>query len=65
MARAESFSAAALHRVEGAIGGMLIMLFMAVSFDLSVAWLLLASAVGAGLGAALAPLGIEAHSPSR
>jgi hypothetical protein len=63
MAQADGLSAT-LHRVEGAVGGVLIPLFMALSFDLSIPWLLFSAAVGAGLGATLAPLGVEAHPPA-
>jgi hypothetical protein len=61
MAQAENASGGTLYRVQGAVGGVLVVLFIALSFDLSVPWLILSAAVGAGLGATVAPLGAEAH----
>ena len=49
-------------RIGGALGGVLIALFMAVSFDLAWPWLILSGAIGAALGAAVALKGADAHA---
>jgi hypothetical protein len=50
-------------RLEGAFGGLLLMLFIGVSFDLPVVWLLLVAGIGAAGGSVLALKGAEVHPP--
>jgi hypothetical protein len=59
-----SFSRRAmLLRLQGAGGGVLLMLFIGLSFDLPVIWLLLLCGIGAAGGAVLALEGAEVHPP--
>lgn len=48
-------------RIKGAFGGVLLALFIALSFDLPWLWLLISGAIGAVLGATLALKGADAH----
>ena len=55
--------AASLTRLQGAIGGMLMMLFIGLSFDLSVICLLFLIEIGAAAVSAMVLKGAEVHPP--
>jgi hypothetical protein len=61
---ASALGSALATRLEGGIGGGLMMLFIAVSFDLSIFWLVLAAGIGAAAGSVLVLHGAELHPTS-